>query len=142
MWGHRFESMMLYRRDHNNFHINFSAFHSTYEVDTPTCNARTLEELYSKVCMAPIYQLFCVSSIGLNFVSLCQNSSSHSGSLCTPLILPRSFTCPGYDISYGPRGHHGRRTPRTWPEGAQAQTSSHQHHVRSYEANSSLLLSD
>jgi len=41
--------MILYRRDHNNFHINFSAFHGTYEVDTPTCTARMLDELYSKV---------------------------------------------------------------------------------------------
>merc|ERR1719244_1926437 len=43
LWGHRFESMMLYRQDHNNFQINFSAFHSTYEVDTPVCSARTLQ---------------------------------------------------------------------------------------------------
>ena len=41
--------MILYRRDHNNFHINFSAFHGTYEVDTPTCTARMLDELYAKV---------------------------------------------------------------------------------------------
>ena len=41
--------MILYRRDHNNFHINFSAFHGTYEVDTPTCTARMLDDLYAKV---------------------------------------------------------------------------------------------
>jgi hypothetical protein len=53
LWGHRFESMILYRRDHNNFHINFSAFHGTYEVDTPTCTARTLDDLYAKVPVQP-----------------------------------------------------------------------------------------
>ena len=43
LWGHRFESMVLYRKDHNKFQVNFSAFNSTYEVETPTCSARDLE---------------------------------------------------------------------------------------------------
>ena len=64
LWGHRFESMMIYRRDNNKyqgdskyfpkfgslkfpFHlVNFSAFHSTYEVDTPTCSSFELQEYY------------------------------------------------------------------------------------------------
>jgi len=43
LWGHRFESMVLYRKDHNKFQVNFSAFNSTYEVETPTCSARDLD---------------------------------------------------------------------------------------------------
>ena len=35
--------MVLYRKDHNKFQVNFSAFNSTYEVETPTCSARDLE---------------------------------------------------------------------------------------------------
>merc|ERR1719348_507741 len=46
LWGHRFESMLLYRKDHNKFQVNFSAFHSTYEVDTPICSARTLKDFH------------------------------------------------------------------------------------------------
>jgi len=46
LWGHRFESMVLYRKDHNKFQVNFSAFNSTYEVETPTCSARDLELHY------------------------------------------------------------------------------------------------
>ena len=42
LWGHRFEQMQLYRKDNNKFEINFSAFHSTYEVETPECCARQL----------------------------------------------------------------------------------------------------
>ena len=42
LWGHRFEQMQLYRKDNNKFEINFSAFHSTYEVLTPECCARQL----------------------------------------------------------------------------------------------------
>ena len=44
MWGHRFEQMQLYRKDNNKFEINFSAFHSTYEVDTPLHSARQMDE--------------------------------------------------------------------------------------------------
>ena len=38
--------MVLYRKDHNKFQVNFSAFNSTYEVETPTCSARDLELHY------------------------------------------------------------------------------------------------
>jgi hypothetical protein len=40
--------MMLYRKDNNKFQVNFSAFHSTYEVETPTCSARELEILHQQ----------------------------------------------------------------------------------------------
>ena len=36
--------MQLYRKDNNKFEINFSAFHSTYEVDTPMHSVRQLDE--------------------------------------------------------------------------------------------------
>ena len=45
LWGHRFESMMLYRRDQGRFQVNFSAFHSTFEVATPTISAKQLEKI-------------------------------------------------------------------------------------------------
>ena len=46
LWGHRFEPMMLFRRDINKHQVNFSAFHSTYEVDTPLCSSFELEQYY------------------------------------------------------------------------------------------------
>ena len=48
LWGHRFEQMQLYRKDNNRFEINFSAFHSTYEVDTPRYSARHLDSLITR----------------------------------------------------------------------------------------------
>ncbi len=48
LWGHRFEPMMIYRRDHNKYQVNFSAFNSTYEVDTPLCSSYDLGEHYKK----------------------------------------------------------------------------------------------
>ena len=48
LWGHRFEQMLLYRKDHNKFQVNFSAFHSTYEVETPLCSARDMDKFYKQ----------------------------------------------------------------------------------------------
>lgn len=43
LWGHRFEPMMVYRRENNKYQVNFAAFNSTYEVDTPLWSARDLD---------------------------------------------------------------------------------------------------
>jgi len=45
LWGHRFEQMQIYRKDRNKFEINFSAFHSTYEVETTSYSARELDQI-------------------------------------------------------------------------------------------------
>ena len=45
MWGHRFESMLIYRRDQNRYQVNFSAFHSSFEVATPTMSAKQLDRI-------------------------------------------------------------------------------------------------
>ena len=45
--------MLLYRRDHKKFQVNFSAFNSTYEVDTPLCSAKNLEEYLKRVVRHP-----------------------------------------------------------------------------------------
>jgi len=47
LWGHRYEPMTLFRRDHNKFQVNFSAFHSTQEVNTPLCSANELDQYYN-----------------------------------------------------------------------------------------------
>jgi len=47
-WGHRFEGMTLYRKDNKKYQVNFAAFHSTYEVDTPSCSAKELDMLHSE----------------------------------------------------------------------------------------------
>jgi len=57
LWGHRFEQMLLYRRDHKKFQVNFSAFNSTYEVDTPLCCAKDLEEYLKRLARHPEAQI-------------------------------------------------------------------------------------
>ena len=45
LWGHRFEQMQIYQKDRNKFEINFSAFHSTYEVETTSQSERELDQM-------------------------------------------------------------------------------------------------
>ena len=47
LWGQRFESMLIYRRDQNRFQVNFSAFHSSFEVATPSVSAKQLDRIMS-----------------------------------------------------------------------------------------------
>merc|ERR1719430_362620 len=47
-WGQRFEQMLLYRKDQNKYQVNFSAFHSMYDVETPLCSARELDRFLQK----------------------------------------------------------------------------------------------
>ena len=72
LWGHRFESMVLYRKDHNKFQVNFSAFNSTYEVETPTCSARDLELILNqKNTNDKKYSLMMVNYFMRKLVTLC-----------------------------------------------------------------------
>jgi len=62
LWGHRFEQMLLYRKDHNKFQVNFAAFHSTFQVETPQCSARELGEWYSH--RERTYKLHMMNNLG------------------------------------------------------------------------------
>ncbi|KAK2715389.1 hypothetical protein QYM36_010116 [Artemia franciscana] len=44
LWGHRFQNMVSFRKDTAAHNIDYSLFDSTYEVDTPLCSARELDE--------------------------------------------------------------------------------------------------
>uniref|UniRef100_T1KQ80 Inward rectifier potassium channel C-terminal domain-containing protein n=1 Tax=Tetranychus urticae TaxID=32264 RepID=T1KQ80_TETUR len=44
LWGHRFESMVAYRRDTGQYRVDYSKFNNTYEIETPTCSAKTYYE--------------------------------------------------------------------------------------------------
>ncbi|KAK2704254.1 hypothetical protein QYM36_017467 [Artemia franciscana] len=44
LWGHRFQNMVSFRKDTAAHNIDYSLFDSIYEVDTPLCSARKLDE--------------------------------------------------------------------------------------------------
>ncbi|XP_058455993.1 G protein-activated inward rectifier potassium channel 3 isoform X2 [Malaya genurostris] len=42
LWGHRFESVVTFKRDTGEYEVDYTMFNNTYEVDTPLCSARQL----------------------------------------------------------------------------------------------------
>ena len=43
-WGHRFETLVSFRKDTGQYAVDYSLFNNTYEVDTPLCSSRDLDE--------------------------------------------------------------------------------------------------
>ncbi|XP_067005931.1 ATP-sensitive inward rectifier potassium channel 12 isoform X2 [Anabrus simplex] len=46
MWGHRFEPMVTYNKDRQSYEVNYNKFNNTYNVDTPLCSAKELDDFY------------------------------------------------------------------------------------------------
>lgn len=49
LWGHRFETMVSFRKDTGEYEVDYTRFNNTYEVDTPLCSAKQLDELRASV---------------------------------------------------------------------------------------------
>ncbi|XP_062560595.1 G protein-activated inward rectifier potassium channel 3-like isoform X5 [Armigeres subalbatus] len=45
LWGHRFESVVSFKRDTGEYEVDYTMFNNTYEVDTPLCSARQLHRV-------------------------------------------------------------------------------------------------
>ncbi|XP_062717007.1 G protein-activated inward rectifier potassium channel 3 isoform X1 [Aedes albopictus] len=45
LWGHRFESVVTFKRDTGEYEVDYTMFNNTYEVDTPLCSARQLHQV-------------------------------------------------------------------------------------------------
>ena len=47
LWGHRFEPLVAFKKETGEYEVDYSLFNNTYEVDTPLCSAKALDELRS-----------------------------------------------------------------------------------------------
>ncbi|CAH1719716.1 unnamed protein product [Chironomus riparius] len=45
LWGHRFESVVSFKRETGEYEVDYTLFNNTYEVDTPLCSAKELTEM-------------------------------------------------------------------------------------------------
>ncbi|XP_058116448.1 G protein-activated inward rectifier potassium channel 3-like [Anopheles ziemanni] len=45
LWGHRFESVVSFKRETGEYEVDYTTFNNTYEVDTPLCSAHQLREV-------------------------------------------------------------------------------------------------
>ncbi|CAH1104027.1 unnamed protein product [Psylliodes chrysocephalus] len=44
LWGHRFQSLITFKKDSGEYEVDYALFNNTVEVDTPLCSARELDE--------------------------------------------------------------------------------------------------
>ncbi|GLH06104.1 ATP-sensitive inward rectifier potassium, partial [Gryllus bimaculatus] len=44
LWGHRFETLVTFKKETGEYEVDYGVFNSTYEVATPLCSARELDE--------------------------------------------------------------------------------------------------
>ncbi|KAI4456366.1 inward rectifier potassium channel [Holotrichia oblita] len=44
LWGHRFQSLITFKKDSGEYEVDYALFNNTIEVDTPLCSAKKLDE--------------------------------------------------------------------------------------------------
>ncbi|XP_044759933.1 G protein-activated inward rectifier potassium channel 3-like isoform X1 [Coccinella septempunctata] len=44
LWGHRFQSLVSFKKETGEYEVDYAIFHKTMEVDTPLCSASQLDE--------------------------------------------------------------------------------------------------
>lgn len=47
LWGHRFETLVSFKKETGEHEVDYSLFNNTYVVDTPLCSAHDLKKLIS-----------------------------------------------------------------------------------------------
>ncbi|CAD5217003.1 unnamed protein product [Bursaphelenchus okinawaensis] len=45
LWGKRFEKLVTYQRENGEYKIDFGKFHNVFDVETPDCSAKDLDEM-------------------------------------------------------------------------------------------------
>lgn len=50
LWGHRFESLISFKKDSGEYEVDYAVFNNTIPVDTPLCSARQLDEHRAMLC--------------------------------------------------------------------------------------------
>ncbi|GFG32821.1 hypothetical protein Cfor_06324 [Coptotermes formosanus] len=45
LWGHRFQPLVAFKKETGEYEVDYSLFNNTYEVDTPLCSAKALDDL-------------------------------------------------------------------------------------------------
>lgn len=49
LWGHRFVELVAFKKETGEYEVDYTLFNSTFEVDTPLCSSKNLDDLKSEV---------------------------------------------------------------------------------------------
>lgn len=45
LWGHRFVNVVSFRKETGEYEVDYTLFNNTYDVDTPLCSAKQLDDV-------------------------------------------------------------------------------------------------
>lgn len=97
LWGHRFETLVSFKKETGEHEVNYGLFNNTYEVPTPLCSAQALDQLLaihgtSKTNVADVSSTTLESPSNNNNNNLSQdnNSNSKEGTKVTDASSPVS----------------------------------------------------
>lgn len=63
LWGHRFVNVVSFRKDTGEYEVDYTLFNNTYDVDTPLCSAKELDDLKLE------YTTNHKNGFGINFIN-------------------------------------------------------------------------
>uniref|UniRef100_T1GNP6 Inward rectifier potassium channel C-terminal domain-containing protein n=1 Tax=Megaselia scalaris TaxID=36166 RepID=T1GNP6_MEGSC len=66
LWGHRFQHVVSFKNETGEYEVDYTLFNNTYEVDTPLCSAKQLDEI--RDLMADRDERVASSGAMLNYV--------------------------------------------------------------------------
>lgn len=49
LWGHRFVELVAFKKETGEYEVDYTLFNSTFEVDTPLCSAKNLDEIKAEL---------------------------------------------------------------------------------------------
>lgn len=49
LWGHRFQHVVTFRKDTGEYEVDYTLFNNTYDVDTPLCSSKQLDEVRAEL---------------------------------------------------------------------------------------------
>lgn len=96
LWGHRFEHVVTFRKETGEYEVDYTLFNNTYEVDTPLCSSKQLDEVRAELhsphglgTMMTRWKLFGMENV----------TEKHliSERLCSAGLLPRVSSAASID---------------------------------------------
>lgn len=102
LWGHRFQSLISFKKESGEYEVDYALFNNTVEVDTPLCSARELDEhraMFSNECLGNNFHAGLFPSVRTHSSdTLCSmDSFSDDGHIEMKISSPIPVTVTGPD---------------------------------------------
>lgn len=98
LWGHRFEHVVTFRKETGEYEVDYTLFNNTYEVDTPLCSSKQLDEvraeLHSPHGLGNHFDYYKYKLLLFSCTFLCHISAER---LCSAGLLPRVSSAASID---------------------------------------------